>query len=127
MSLLNVVRSAVAVADKVTRPLQALVTYERKTGEDDYGKDTYAAAVQLHAIVDYKSRQVRTLQGELTVTRAVITLLNIAEVTAATGGNGITNYDKFTLPDGDTGPILDLAGFVDAGTGNPIATEVLLG
>lgn len=127
MSLLNVVRSAVAVADKVTRPLQATVTYQRKTGSDNYGTDTYAAAVSLHAIIDYKARQARTPEGELTVSRAVITLLDIDEVVAATGGQGINNDDKFTLPDGDTGPILDISGFIDASTGNPVATEVLLG
>ena len=35
--------------------------------------------------------------------------------------------DKIVLPDGTTGPILDMSGFIDAGTGHPIATEVFLG
>lgn len=127
MSLLTTVRSAVEIANKITRPLQPTVTYERMTGDDDYGLKTYAAPVSLHAIVEYKSKQVRDQSGVLTVSRAIITLLDIAEVIAATGGAGIGNNDKFTLPDGDTGPTLDIGGFVDAGTGNPVATEIMLG
>ncbi|MCR4301802.1 MAG: hypothetical protein NUV51_09345 [Sulfuricaulis sp.] len=127
MSLLDVVRSAVKIADEVTKPLQATVTYERYTGSDGYGTPTYAAAVSLRAIVDYVSKQVRTQEGILTVSRATITLLDIAAVVAATGGAGIDNNDKFTLPDGDTGPLLDIRGFVDAGTTHPIATEIVIG
>lgn len=126
MSILNALRAGVKVANKVTRPLQATVTYVRETGTGPYGP-TYAAPVQLHAIVDFKAVMVRTVSGELTATRAIITLLDIAEVVAATGGNGIGNNDVFTLPDGDTGPTLDISGFVDAGTGHPVATEVMMG
>ncbi len=127
MSLLDVLRSGVAIADKITKPLQSpSVMFARMTGRDGYGP-TYAAPVALHAIVDYKAVQVRTKDGVLSVTRATITLLDIAEIVAATGGDGIGNDDVFTLPDGDTGPTLDIGGFVDAGTGHPIATTVMLG
>lgn len=132
MSLLDVVRSAVAIADTVTKPLQPTVSYWHLTGTDWQGVETYnpalsAPGTQLHAIVDYVSSTVRTTGGVLTVSRAKITLLNIAEVVAATGGAGIGNMDRFVLPDGDTGPILDIRGFVDAGTGHPVATEVMIG
>jgi hypothetical protein len=126
MSLLDALRAGIKVADQITKPLQATVSYVRQTGNDAYGP-TFAAAVSLHAIVDYKAAQVRTREGVLTVSRATITLLNIAEVVTATGGAGIGNNDVFTLPDGDTGPTLDIGGFVDAGTGHPIATTVMLG
>jgi len=126
MSLLDALRAGIKVADQITKPLQATVSYVRETGNDAYGP-TFAAAVSLRAIVDYKAAQVRTREGVLTVSRATITLLNIAEVVTATGGAGIGNNDVFTLPDGDTGPTLDIGGFVDAGTGHPIATTVMLG
>lgn len=126
MSLLDVVRAGVKVANKVTRPLQAVVMYAREIGEDSYGA-VFAPPVPLHAIVDFKARMVRTKDGTLTATRATITLLDIDEVVAATAGEGIGNNDMFTLPDGDTGPTLDLDGFVDAGTGHPIATTVMQG
>ena len=127
MSLLNVVRSAVKVADSVTKPLQATVSYERKTGQDTFAQPTYATAVDLEAIIDWKSRQVRTATGILTVSRAVITFLDAAALSTATSTNGIDDNDKLTLPDGTTGPILDLGGFIDPGTGIPVATEVFMG
>lgn len=127
MSLLTTIRSAVAVADDVTRPLQSTVSYQRRTGQDQFGDPTYAAAVDLLAIVDWKATQRRTSTGLLTVSRAVITFLDAAALSTATGGAGIDDNDKLTLPDGTTGPILDLGGFIDPGTGVPIATEVFLG
>ena len=127
MSLLDIVRSAVKIADDVTKPIQATVAYERWTGADAYGDPVYALPVSLWAVVDYKSTQVRTPEGILTVSRATIMLLDVTAVVAATGGAGIDNNDKFTLPDGDTGPILDIRGFVDAGTTHPVATEVVIG
>jgi hypothetical protein len=128
VSILNALRAGVKTANKVTRngKMQAVVMYSRETGQDAYGP-TFAAAVPLHALVDFKAKQVRTASGELTATRAVLTLLDTAEIIAATGGNGIGNNDVFVLPDGDTGPTLDISGFVDAGTGHPVATEVMMG
>lgn len=128
MSLLDTLRLGVAIADSVTKPLQATVTYERAIVDNSgYGGPAYSAPVPLKAIVDYISSQVRTKDGVLTVSRAIITLLDIAAVVAATGGLGIDNGDRFTLPDGDTGPLLDIRGFVDAGTGHPIATQAVIG
>jgi hypothetical protein len=126
-NLLGAIRSAVKVADKVTKPLQSSVSYKRSTGDDGFGNKTFAAAVSLLAIVDWRARQVRTEGGILTVSRAIVTFLDVAALSAATAGNGIDDDDVLTLPDGTAGPILDLAGFIDPGTGNPIATEVLLG
>lgn len=127
MSLLDDVRGAIKIADQETKSLQATVTYYRLTGADGYGVPIYASPVKLKAIVDYVSQQVRTQEGVLTVSRAVVTLLDVAAVKAATAGKGIDNNDKFVLPDGDTGPLLDIRGFVDAGTTHPMATEVVIG
>lgn len=127
MSLLDTLRSGVKLVDKITKPLQATVTYYRATSYDGSGDTTFASGVPLRAIVDFARKQVRTPAGELTVTRATIDLLDIAEVVAATNGGGIGNNDRFVLPDGDSGPILDISGFIDAGTGHPIATTVMLG
>jgi hypothetical protein len=127
MSLLTAVRSAVAVADKVTRPLQSTVSYRRRTGQDGNGDATFATAVDLLAVVDWQQRQVRTITGLLSVSRAAVTFLDAAALSAATGGAGISDDDVIVLPDGTTGPILDMAGFIDPGTEIPIATEVFLG
>src|SRR5678815_2631883 len=128
MSLLDTLRSGVALADKIVKPLEATVTYERaQDPPSGYGDIVYEPPVQLRAIVDFARKMVRTQAGELTVTRATIDLLDIDAVVAVTSGEGIGNNDRFTLPDGDSGPILDISGFIDAGTGHPIATQVMLG
>lgn len=126
MSLLDTLRTGVAIANKITRPVQGVVGYQREIGTASYGP-ILAPSVPLHAIIDYKASMVRTKGGELTATRTTITLLDIAECVAATAGQGFGNNDVFTLPDGDSGPTLDLSGFLDAGTGHPIATTVMQG
>lgn len=127
MSLLDIVRSAVKIADNVTKPLQATVSFSRYISSDAFGKPTHAAAVSLKAIVDWKQAQVRTAAGVLSVSRASVMFLDIAALVIATNGEGVNDLDLIVLPDGTTGPILDMAGFVDAGTGEPVATEVMLG
>lgn len=127
MSILTILRNGVATVNKVTKSLQAKVSYERYVTEDLYGTSQYAPAVLLDAIVDWKQKQVRTQSGVLSVSRASITLIDIAQLAVATSDQGIDDNDLFTLPDGTTGPILDMSGFIDAGTGIPLATEVYLG
>jgi hypothetical protein len=128
MSLLDVVRSAVKIADGVTKPIQAEVTFKKMVlSNDGYGDKTYPVSVLLRAIVDWKQRQVRTESGVLSVSRASVQFLDVAALASATNGEGIDDHDQIILPDGTTGPILDMAGFIDAGTKQPIATEVFLG
>lgn len=127
MSLLDVLRSGVKIADNVTKPLQPRVSYRRYLSEDGYGTKQYGPVVFLNAIVDWKQKQVRTKEGTLSVTRASVLFLNIKDVVDATSGQGIGEDDEIVLPDGTTGPILDMSGFIDAGTGHPLATEVFLG
>jgi len=128
MSLLNILRAGVKIADRVTKPLQATVTFTHFANPPDlYGTEPTVTSTTLRAIVDWKQRQLRTMQGELTVSRASVLFLDIAALVAATNGAGIDDHDVIVLPDGTTGPILDMSGFIDAGTGHPIATEVFLG
>lgn len=128
MSILDVVRAGVKVADSVTKPLQAEVAFSRMVlSGDGYGTKTYPVTVQMRAIVDWKQKQLRTTSGVLSVCRASIMFLSVADVVAATEGQGISDEDRIVLPDGTTGPILDMSGFIDAGTGHPVATEVFIG
>lgn len=128
MSILTALRAGIKVADKIVKPLEPTVQYERMTSMDTNGKRTFGnGAVPLRAIVDFKRVQVRGRDGQVTMTRSTLELLDINAVVAATGGLGISVNDKFTLPDGTSGPTLDVGGFVDAGTGHPIATTVMLG
>jgi hypothetical protein len=128
MSLLTVLRSGVRIADKVTRPLQCTVGFERCTGLDDQGARAYAEGIiSLRAIVDSKVQQVRNAQGILDASRATITLLDVVALDAATGNRGVMTEDRFTLQDGTTGPVLNVGGFADAGTGRQVTTQVYIG
>jgi hypothetical protein len=127
MSLLDVLRSGVAIVDKVTRPLQATVSYEQCTSVDASGTKAYASAVPLKAVVDWKQRQVRSMSGVLSVSPASVMFLDILALVVATGGDGVDDKDRITLPDGQTLAILNMGGFIDAGTGKPVATEIFLG
>jgi len=127
MGLLTAVRSGVKIADKLTRDLQSNTTFERFLSSDGAGDKTYAAGVTLRAIVEDKQEMVRTLSGELSQSKTHITYLNAAALSSATGGNGVKEADRITLQNGETGRILALGGFIDSGTGDPIATEIYLG
>lgn len=127
MSLLHVLRAGVKVADRVTKPLQGIAMYEHCIGADQFGP-LYAAPVPLLGIIDEKEQQVRTMSGILAASRCQMTFLDAAAVKAATGVNGrIRDIDILTLPDGTKGAILAIGGFVDAGTGRFINTDVWLG
>jgi len=129
MALIDALRAGVEVANKVTNTggLQSTVQFTRNVGNDEYGNPLPSSTVRLKAIVDWKQKQVRTPSGILSVSRAYVLFLDVKALSLATNGEGINDEDKIVLPDGTTGPILDMAGFIDPGTGNPIATEVYLG
>lgn len=128
MGLADVVRSGVALADTVTTDLQAAVTHKAWTGRDVDRKPTYAAGVSRLAIVERRQRLIRTATGEQILSRHRIAFLRpIAANGAATRREPIDPRDVLTLPDGDTGPILEVTGVVDPSTGAPYYAEVWLG
>lgn len=128
MSLIALLRKGVKIADKATKSLQSVVTLRHYTGSQTLlGDKSYTSAVELRAVVDWEQRQIRTSGGVLSVSRAMVLFLDVAALSAATNAQGVDDEDIITLPDGTTGPILDMGGFIDPGTGRPLATEVYLG
>lgn len=127
MSILDALRSGVKVVDKITKPLQPSVFLEHSTGSGAFGA-IYAAPVSLRAIIDEKQQQVRTQSGVLAASRAQITFLDIAALVTALGENGrIKENDIITMPDGTKGSVLAVGGFVDAGNGSRIPSDVWIG
>lgn len=115
MGLADVVRGAVATANTVTRDLQASVTHFAWTSQSDTGAPVYASGVSRKAIVEMKQRLMRTAGGQEIVARAKVTFLELPAANgAANRREPIDPRDKILLPDGTTGPILDVAGLVDA-------------
>jgi hypothetical protein len=127
MGLLGILRSGVKTIDSVTKDLQSTVTYKRFVSQTAKGVKTYASPITMKAIVDRKQQQVRTGNGILSLSRATITFVDIKKLLTVTNNLGIRDSDIIILPDGTTGPILSLSGFLDRGTEVPVATEAFLG
>jgi hypothetical protein len=127
MSLLDVLRVGVKLIDSTTKPLQSVVRFERHVSVSGAGVETYASAVQLKAIVDWKQKLVRTMSGEMVPCVATVIFVDVSALAKATANNGVSPEDRITLPDGRTGPILNVAGFMDPGTARPVASEVYIG
>lgn len=122
MALIDLTRSLIGFANNFTKSqgLAANVTYERApTTQDAKGKRPAVAPVTIQALVEMKQQLVRAVNGELIMSQAKLTLLDPSIV--------VQLSDKFTLPDGTTGPILNFTGYVDGGTGHPVLSEVFLG
>lgn len=121
----TLIRAQIANANQQLMSLQTnakgegIVLHTPFLSVDGSGAKVYGSTVKRPAIVDWRQRQVRTITGELTVTRAMVMFLDPKVV--------VDEQDILVLPDGTTGPILDMSGFIDADTGNPFFTQVWLG
>lgn len=136
MSLRDVVASIPAIAGRIVAPLLCDVKHEAWISDDGLGGSVFGntdpqegtpagtpgAFDTWPGLVEWKSVTVGTIQGPTAVSRTVITFLEPHEIDLR---------DRFTLPDGDTGPILDLGGpqgsLVDPQTGRAYAPMVMLG
>ena len=129
MSLLTILRSGVKVIDKIVKPLEGDVTFQKCVLMNDaYKTPTFPyAAIVLKAIVEWKEVQVPSGSGLIDATRPTILFLDYAALMTATLGEGIKEEDNLILQDGTTGPVQVINGFLDAGTGKTIYTEVILG
>jgi hypothetical protein len=87
-------------------------------GTDAYNKPTYSSAVTYSCVLEQKTRLVRTPGGQEVMSKHLLTFVQPVEVGPK---------DRITLPDGSTGPILDVNGVMDSETERPFCTEVLLG
>lgn len=122
--LADVVRAGVAAAHTITQSLQADVSLARYTGQDAFGAVTYAAAADYPALVEYKVRLHETASGKLVQTRAKVTFLTVIPPNgAANRTEPIDSRDRIVLPDGTTGPIVDVEGLVNPDTERPYLVE----
>lgn len=144
MSLNSIIRSAVGIANSVTADLQGTILHSAWIRQDAMGTPVYgrrlngldiygaynATGVQIprQAVIEMKQR-IREVQGRQIMTFA--TLIFVGQVEK----NGMTTFrkepidprDVLILPDGTTGPIVDVVGVLDSETTNFYAVEVFLG
>jgi hypothetical protein len=129
MSLADIVKAGVAIADSQTQSLQVPVTFEAWIGDDEvYSRPQYAAPVTMMALVEMKQRLIRLPNEEEILQRAMVTFLRpIAPNGAAERREPIDPRDKITLPNGYTGPIKNVEGLETTLPNSPYFVEVTLG
>jgi len=125
VALNDIVRSAVAIAEKVTSSLLAPVSVAAWIGDDAYDVPQFAQPVVHQAIVEQKAAAVRTLTGEQVMTRVQVTFLHpIVPNGALDRVEPIDPRDRIVLPDGTTGAIILTEGMVNPTTGGPYLLQV---
>jgi hypothetical protein len=142
MNLDAIVRNAVATVHNITLSLQGEVKHYAWFDSDAYGKNQYYLVrdglelvgsldallyTPRPAIVDYR-QQIRNVGGKAVMSFAYLAFLEPItgnDVSRRTGV--IDTRDVIVLPDGKTGPIIDVKGFMDRGTSKPFFHEVWLG
>jgi len=125
VNLAGIVRNAVGIANSVTGSLQAIVMHEPWIGSDKYGKPIYDNPVPRPALVD---RRTASIGGQQIVQNTSVTFIYpIQPQGAADRQEPVDPRDRITLPDGWTGPIVNVNGLVDPLTGMPYLYQVSLG
>lgn len=128
MGLDSVILNGVALANRVTGSLQATVQHAAWTGNQADATGSYAAAVDRQALVEFKQRLRRLPTGQEVMQQATVTFIQPVPANgAAERREPIDPRDVITLPNGYTGPILDVSGVVDPGTDAPYMLSVALG
>ena len=126
----DVIRSALETVDTVTDSLQVDITHHPWVDSDGMGTPVFdpAGPFVIKAIAQDRQRLVRRQDGELQMTRTVLTFPRPITPNGAAGRQEpIDPRDKLVLPDGTTGAIIDIVGVVDPVTGKPYISEVWLG
>lgn len=121
MGLGSIVRNARAIAKGVVGGSDGLtlsVTVEPFDELDGYAQPSYGSSTSYDAVVDSTTRLMRMPNGQEVLAKHRITFLESV---------AIGSKDRITLPDGSTGPILDVSGVMDASTDRPFVTDVILG
>ena len=128
MGLADIVRGAVAIANKSSGSLQVEVSHEAWIGDDSYSKPQYATAVGRQALAQEGGKPWRAPNGDTITPKATISFLEPIEGNGAAGRTDpIDPRDRFTLPDGKTGPVVEKpAGLLDPSTGAGYLHEVYL-
>jgi hypothetical protein len=133
---MTILTDALAIIHSVIKPLgfEASVTFQRYKSSAGDGTEIYGSAIPLDVVLEFRQRSVRTAEGELSISSATITIVDLPALLAATpattgGGKAgwVFTKDRVILPNGTKPPILNVGGFVDGGTGYLIPTEIYLG
>lgn len=122
------VRKGVSIIDDQTKDLQVSVDHSAWVGSGIYAEPVYATAISRMAIVEFKQVMRRTVDGREILQKATVTFPRpIPSNGTAERREPIDPRDKIVLPNGYTGPILDVDGVIDPSTKSLYMAEVILG
>ena len=135
MSFDSIVRSGVALANQLTTSLQVPVIHRAWIGDDNYGEPDYAAPSTaadggvLKGAVEMRQVMHTRPDGTSVMTKVKITFVQPVPPNGNPNRTAepIDTRDYIELPNGVTGPIIDVQGVLDPGTSEPYATDVWLG
>jgi hypothetical protein len=124
----SLVRSMVKLANNMTSSLQDEVEHYAWIGTNDASEDEYDVAVIRKGIIEYKQRMRYNPDNAPIISNATITFLEpVTENGAEHRKEPIDPRDKFVLPDGATGVVINTAGLDDPKTHHPYFGQVFLG
>ena len=129
MSLASIIAGAVATAKNVTASLQPTVKFEPWMSQTGHGTVSYGAPQNLRALLERKTKPIKTTSGQLVMSNATVTLLELPtpQQFVADRVEPVDPRDRFTFPDGFTGPIVAVNGMTNPETGQPFLLEIYLG
>jgi len=128
MGLQDIVRGGIATANAFTRSLQVQAQHSPWIGSDATGEALFGPPVVRNVLLEYKQSQRNTLTGTTVVSRAKLTLLEPVSPNGASGRREpVDPRDRFLLPDGTDGPVVDVAGLMDPSSSAPYLFQVWIG
>ena len=128
MALDSVLRNGIKTIDKITKSLQAEVSYQPWKSQTEFGKATFGSVKKLKAVVEYNRQLRKTESGEMVMTMASVLFVQpLTPVGGAGRTEPIDPRDKIVMPDGRTGPIVYSKGFTDPISGRTMYHEIWLG
>jgi hypothetical protein len=132
-ALADLIRDGIALAHSLTDTLQSSIELHQWVGSDANGKERYATPpLTLSAVVDHESSVVKTADGQDVKAATYVLILQLVPSAVEVDSdnprrNPVDERDKIILPDGSTGPILKVKGFVDSETNLRFYSEIWLG
>lgn len=129
MNLAQILAAGVAEIDRQTKSAQPQVQWFAWTGDDPYGSSTYTDRGFIEAIVDLTSEDRTSPSGQVLRTGARIVIPRPLDPVGGLPERNepIDMRDVFILPDGTSGPIVEINGFVNKETNSPYFADIWLG
>lgn len=128
MALSDIIALGVQVASSTTESLKVSVLHEAWTGQSATGKPSYSSQT-VKCIVDDSQKTIVTGSGRVVTAMATLTFLDPVPANGASGRREpIDPRDRFTLPNGFTGYVIETPGSViNPETGQGFIQEIMLG